>query len=276
MPIVAMTREMGSLGKDVAAEVSARMGRPLVHHEIIDHLADKMRLRKSHVVRYLDGTAGLWERMTTDRTSLAIYTADELCQVVEQEAAGVIRGWGAAHLFRPIRHVISVRVCAPFERRVERMMERLGTDERRAVENEIRLSDEAHAAITRRHFGINWTEPEHYDLVLNTDRVPVVECANEILSLVQDAAFAETAESMQAFADLSLQTRVRAALRADPRTAGQQVSVAARNGVVSLTGIVATSDQVLACREVAAAVPGLKRVIETLLLAQAPRRLLDG
>ncbi len=68
---------MGSLGKDVALQLSERLGKQLVHHEIIGMLADKMRLRKSHVIRFLEGKAGIWERMTTDQTSLSIYTADE-------------------------------------------------------------------------------------------------------------------------------------------------------------------------------------------------------
>ena len=36
MPLIAMTREMGSLGKDVASAIAARLGKPVVHHEIID------------------------------------------------------------------------------------------------------------------------------------------------------------------------------------------------------------------------------------------------
>ena len=39
------------------------------------------------------------------------------------------------------------------------------------VAEEIRVNDEAHSAIMRRHFGVQWTESEHYDLVLNTERV---------------------------------------------------------------------------------------------------------
>ena len=113
MPVIAMTREMGSLGKEVAAAVSARLGKPVIHHEIIDHLADKMRLRKSHVIRFLDGKSSIWERLTTDKTSLSIYTADETMALVESGEVGVIRGWGAAHLLRSIPHVICVRVCAP-------------------------------------------------------------------------------------------------------------------------------------------------------------------
>src|SRR3954464_3564160 len=77
MPLIAMTREMGSLGKDVAARIAERDGRKVVYHEIIEPIASKMRLRKSHVERFLEGRSGLWERLTTDRTSLSIYTAEE-------------------------------------------------------------------------------------------------------------------------------------------------------------------------------------------------------
>ena len=158
MPLIAMTREMGSLGKDVAAAVSARLGKPLVHHEIIDQLANKMRLRKSHVIRFLDGKAKIWERLTTDKTSLSIYTADETLALADSGNVAVIRGWGAAHLLRPIPHVICVRVCAPVNVRVHRMMVRLNTDDEEFVTNEIKLSEEAYTAITRRHFGIRSEE----------------------------------------------------------------------------------------------------------------------
>ncbi|HET9576716.1 MAG TPA: hypothetical protein VFP44_02755, partial [Usitatibacter sp.] len=77
MPVIAMTREMGSLGRDVAAGFAARSNRKVVYHEIIEPVANKMRLRKSHVERFLDGKSGLWERLTTDKTSLSIYTAEE-------------------------------------------------------------------------------------------------------------------------------------------------------------------------------------------------------
>src|SRR5688572_29020795 len=149
MPLIAMTREMGSLGKDVAAAISARLGKPVVHHEIIDQLADKMRLRKSHVIRFLDGKANIWERLTTDKTSLSIFTADETLALAESGNVAVIRGWGSAHLLRPVQHVICVRVCAPISLRVKRMMERLNTEDVDLITNEIKLSEEAHGAITR-------------------------------------------------------------------------------------------------------------------------------
>lgn len=264
MPLIAMTREMGSLGKDVAAEVSRRIGKQVVHHEIIDNLANKMRLRKSHVVRFLEGKSGMWERMTTDKSSLSIYTADETFALTEDDRVGVIRGWGAAHLLRPCPHVIAVRVCAPFAMRVERMMERLNTADRDFVENEIRLSEEAHGAITRRHFGISWHHADQYDLVLNTERLTVEECADAVMELFDDPGFQETAESQRVLRNLALAAHVRAALRQDARTSGMQISITAENGAVTLAGLVDASREQQDAIEVAYQVPGIKQVVNQL------------
>jgi cytidylate kinase len=276
MPLVAMTREMGSLGKDVAAQLSQRLGKRVIHHEMIGMLADKMRLRKSHVVRFLDGKAGIWERMTTNSTSLAIFTADETLKLVEQGDVAVLRGWGAVHLLRSVPHVVRVRVCAPFETRVERMMRRLNTDDRAFVESEIRLSEEAHAAITRRHFGLEWQEPEHYDLVLNTERVPIERCVDEIAQLMAEPHFQETRASIQVFSDLALQTHVRAALRTDPRTSKMNVLIAATEGRITLSGVLEPGLDERDAVEVAQRVSGVSEVESTLRVTAASRYKMDS
>ena len=260
MPLIAMTREMGSLGKDVAAGIAERTQRKVVYHEIIEPIANKMRLRKSHVERFLEGKSGLWERLTTDRTSLSIFTADETFRFLRDGSTAVIRGWGAAHLLSNIPHVVRVRICAPIETRVRRMMERLGSDNREAVENEIHLSEEAHTAITRRHFGVNWRDPEHYDLVLCTERLSVEECVEEVEGMMQRPRFQETAESLRRVDDLALEWSLRAALRRDSRTAAAGVTVECHEGTVRLSGLVDTDADARVVAEVASAVEGVERL----------------
>jgi len=258
MPIIAITREMGSLGKDVAAGLGEALGLPVIYHEVIDHLADRMRVRKSHVIRLLDGSAGLLERLTADETSLSIFTADEIFAIAAKGGA-IIRGWGATHLLRDVPHAVSVRVCAPFEVRQRRMMERLNSDDAERVAEEIRVNDEAHTAIMRRHFDLQWTDPEHYDMVLNTKRVRVDECVSEVLALTRSPQFEETEKSRQKLADLALAANVRAALRRAPETRAAQVHVASDVGRITLSGASST-DEMLAFVEVASAVPGVRDV----------------
>jgi cytidylate kinase len=260
MPLIAMTREMGSLGKDVAQGVAEALGLEVTHHEVIDNLADKMRVRKSHVVRLLDGKASILERLTADKTSLAIYTDDETYSLAQRERGAVIRGWGATHLLRPVRHAICVRVCAPVEVRVQRMLERLKTDDEDLVRKEIALSDEAHSAIMRRNFGVNWHDAEHYDLTFNTERVPVQECVDEVLRLTRNPAFAETAESRAVLDNLSVCAHVRAALRSNHRTRSARIMIHAEGGLVTLSGIVDGDVDLGELSAIAAGVSGVKDV----------------
>jgi cytidylate kinase len=264
--MIAMTREMGSLGKDVAEGIAARTHRKVVYHEIIEPIANKMRLRKSHVERFLDGKAGIWERLTTDKTSLSIFTADETFRFLRDGSTGVIRGWGAVHLLKDVPHVVRVRVCAPLETRIERMMERLGTDDRETVANEINLSEEAHTAITKRHFGVNWRDPENYDIVLSTERLSVEECVDEIESVMSRKRFQETQDSIRKVEGLSLAWSVRAALRRDSRTAGVSITLECDEGAVRLLGVVDTEAESASAAQVAAGVEGVTRV-ENLLKA---------
>lgn len=260
MPLIAMTREMGSLGKDVAAGIAARTQRKVVYHEIIEPIANKMRLRKSHVERFLDGKSGLWERLTTDKTSLSIFTADETFRFLRDGSTGVIRGWGAVHLLKDVPHVIRVRICAPLETRVKRMMERLATDNREAIENEIELSEEAHTAITRRHFGVNWRDPENYDIVLSTERLSIEECVDEVECMTKKRRFQETPESIRMVENMAVEWAVRSALRRDGRTAGMNVQVSCAGGRVTLAGVVDTQREAGAAAEVVAATEGVGEV----------------
>jgi len=260
MPLIAMTREMGSLGKDVAQGVAEALDLEVTHHEVIDNLADKMRMRKSHVIRLLEGKASILEKLTSDRTSLAIYTHDETFNLAQRNGGAVIRGWGATHLLWPVGHAVCVRVCAPVQVRVGRMKERLKTDDEDFVRKEITLSDEAQSAVMKRHFGVEWQDAQHYDLTFNTARVPVGECVQEVLRLVKGPAFAETAQSRATLDNLSLAAHVKAAMRADKRTRSAGVTVQADAGRVTLSGIVDGDFEIDTLSVVASGVDGVKDV----------------
>ena len=264
MPLITIPREMGSLGKDVAAQIAQQLGKKVIHHEIVDQLADKMRLRKTHVVRFLDGKAGILEKMTTDTTSLSIFTAAEVLRIAANDEVAVIRGWGANHLLGSVPHVVRVRICASFDVRVKRMMERLNTTDESAVEKEIRLSDEAITAITRRHFDVNWKDAEHYDMVLNTDRISIENCTEQVMQLAGSPRFAQTAESVKKLHDIALVAHVRAALRGDERTRALKITIEVSDGHATLSGIVETDASLKQAAEVAAAVPGIANLTNNL------------
>jgi cytidylate kinase len=229
-----------------------------------------MRLRKSHVIRLLEGKASIFEKLTADKTSLSIFTAGEILETASKGA--VLRGWGAAHLLRPVSHAIRVRVCAPLELRVERMQERLQSTDRDAVAGEIRINDESQGAIARRHFGVDWMHPENYDLCLNTERMNVDQCAETVLRLARDPRFQETETSRQRLADITLHSTVVAALRADESTRPLRFSVEVDNGEIVFQGAVLRPEDRENVERVTAKVPGAGRLVNKLRVISDMRR----
>ena len=186
MTVIAMTREMGTLGKDVAARLAKALDIEVVHHELVEHhIAERLNLGESTVHRFLEGRSPLWERWKIDLERMSRYTADEVLQLANKGDV-LIRGWGAAQLLRDVSHVLCVRVCAPMSTRVSVMMERLGVSDERSMRNEIERNDDAHSRTIQRQFGRNWRDPENYDIVCQS-RSKIPQFPGEILGSLPSA-----------------------------------------------------------------------------------------
>lgn len=259
MPVIAMNQEMGSKGKDVAALLAAQLGLSLVRHEVVDHVAEKMRTKKSLVRRIMEGKAGFIEGMSADKKSLAVYTAEEVFELALKGNV-VIRGWGATYLLRQVPHIPCIRVCAPFDVRVKFLMERLDTDDEDVVREELRRSDAAHIANMHHRFGVTWGDPLIYDMVLNTERLSVETCVEQIKHLLTRPEFQETVQARARLGNIALEWRVRAALKSAPDTDEVNVSIEADEGTVRLSGIVLHQSERAAAEKVAAEVAGVKAV----------------
>jgi hypothetical protein len=70
MVAIAMTREMGTLGKDVAQGIADSLGLKIIHSELVEHdLATRLGVQDSAVHRYLEGSASVLERWKSTRRS---------------------------------------------------------------------------------------------------------------------------------------------------------------------------------------------------------------
>jgi cytidylate kinase len=271
MPVIALTQEMGSLAKDVALRLAEVGKLAVMRNEVVENVAGRMQVPASLIRRLREGKAGLVERLSTDKEQVALYTAEE---VFAQAVRGnvVLRGWGATCLLRPVRHVVRVRITRPFEQRLAWLMDHLGTDNREAAETELRRSDTAHAARMNAQFGVTWGDPLLYDLVLNTDRVSVDSCVEQILQLAGRPEFQETAESRAVLEGLALSAGVRAALKANESTNNVDVQIDSRDGRVTLNGIVVNEKEKSEAERVATTIAGIGKVDNRLSLMSITRK----
>jgi cytidylate kinase len=268
-----MNREIGSLGKDVALGLEQALGMKIRHHEIIDHLANRTRLRKSHVISFLEGKQGLIERLTTDQARLGVLTADEILSVAESGEPVILRGWGATSLLKDVPHAVRICVSASRRTRVKRMMERLDTNDQDQVERIVDRNDESAHAVMRRHFHIDTRDINEYDMGFNTDRVSVDHCIEEVVKLVKSGGFAETEESRRRLHDVAVAHHVRAAIRTHGATAHCKVRVTAVSGLVTLEGVVDRIEQSEACSDITSRLKGVRILENHLHVAEIPARL---
>jgi len=259
MPVIALTQGMGSLAQEVAEKLAADLGLQNLEHELAARVADKMHVSKSLINRLRSGKAGLIEGMRADKDAMAIYTAEE---VLDAAARGnvVIRGWGATQLLRAVPHIPCVRIMRPLEQRVEWLMKQLGTDDRDLARSEIQRSDQANAARMHDQFGVHWGDPVLFDMVLNTERLSVDSCVEQIKNLLKRPEFAETQASKTLLQCMALSARVRVALNAHEDTHAVDISIDCLDGNVTLSGIVANDAEKTAAARVAQGVTGVKSV----------------
>lgn len=257
-----MTREMATLGKDVAEGLAARLGVTIVHSELVEQdIAQRAGMPESEVHRFLEGETSLLQKWRIDSKRLSRFTAQEILELAEQGKT-LIRGWGATHLLRDVPHAICIRICAPMSFRIQVLMDRLGLTDRRLARREIERSDAAHNNTMRRMFGIDWQDPGLYTLALNTARISVEDCVDQIVHLAEKPAFRETETSRQALRDQIILARVRDALDQRFGSGMNALGIDAHvaNGHVTLTGAMSDERPLVECVRMVRNVEGVLSV----------------
>jgi cytidylate kinase len=85
MTVIAMTREIGSHGTDVAAAIARELGLKVVNSEIVAaNVAGGLGIQESALQRYLQGSASLLERWLIDKRKLSRLTAEEVFGLAQQ------------------------------------------------------------------------------------------------------------------------------------------------------------------------------------------------
>jgi cytidylate kinase len=239
MAVIAMTREIGSHGSEVAAGVAAALGLEIINSEIVvPHVAGSLGVEQSAVQRYLEGKASLFDRWQIDTRKLSQHTLDQILNLALKDNV-LIRGWGAAALFQGIRGVICVRVCAPMALRVRVMVERLAVKDAEAIQQEIERFDTGHSRAMRAAFNFDWNDALLYHMVLNTARMSVDACVDAICGLAKHPDFQDdSAITSAALADKLLQAKINSVLSEHISLvmAPNGISVSVTDGKVTLAG----------------------------------------
>lgn len=266
MGIVAMTRELGGQGTAIAERLAARRGYRFIRREVLAEAARFGDVREERLVEAVEGRPGLWERLTEPGRQFYLHVA---ARVLEYAAADnvIILGRWSTLLLRGVRHAVRVRICAPPELRIARLMER-GKISHPEAEALARRYDEGVRARLRQFFDVEWEDSDLYDLVINTERISVEQACVLIEGLLESPTYQADEASRQEVANRALAARVAEAMKMDARLARTDLNVTADRGAVTLQGLVFSPEEAEAAVEVAGRVAGVSGVNPLLQVAR--------
>ncbi|MEK6718200.1 MAG: cytidylate kinase family protein [candidate division NC10 bacterium] len=258
MTIVAISRELGSGGTAMAAAIAKALNFEYVDREIVLQAAQVHGVPEEKIADVDERRLSLWERFDEEKRRYLIFIEAAYYSFAEKGNV-VTAGRGGPFFLRDVSHALKVRIMAPFEVRVKRVMEQEKVDQRTATAR-VRNYDRELSARIDYLFGLDWTLPEHYDLVINTGADAWQFYTDLLVWAARHPQYQPTPESQQRIRDLSLAAQVRAAIAKDPMTKNINVEVAAQSGRVALKGVVFSPAMMDAAADVAKRVPGVTSV----------------
>jgi hypothetical protein len=185
--VIAVSREAGALGESVARALGDRLGCPVYGREIVERIAEELR-QPPEQLRALDERPTFWIEDwligmpgTPPQISMDTYMRFLYATVRGMAELGrcVVVGRGAPHLLPP-QHTLRVRVIAERADRVRRIQQLRQISERDAA-RWLDMTDEERTLFVKRNFKVDPNDPHGYDLVLNSSRLSVAECADTIV-----------------------------------------------------------------------------------------------
>jgi cytidylate kinase len=262
MTVIAMTREIGSYGLDVAAGLAAALGLKIIQSDTVaNSIAKRLGVNERAVLRYVNGSASLLERWQIDRRRLFHYAAEEILRLAQQGNV-LIKGWGVATLLRDLPGVISVRVCAPLDFRVRVLMDRLGVKDGKAVREQIERYDAARARTMRAYFNVEEEDPRLSHIVLNTERLSIEACVKTVSKLAESAPVQDNAEIQSILANKLVEAEINSAFaeHISYSAAPLGVSVSVANGMVTLAGMTSSGNVRMTAERLAHDIAGMRHI----------------
>lgn len=235
MAIITISREMGSGGIPISHKAAEKLGYTLVDGETIQKAAPAYGLTPEAIEKADEKPPAFVEKLD-EQMEVDLHQIELIVLEYALKGNVIIYGRGGQDLLKEIGSVFRVRIIAPFEERVERWAERewLDPDLARIL---VRKSDQQRAGFIKYYFDRDWEDPLHYDLIINTSRLSEEMAVDLICSGVQDKNLMEQkGASKKILSDLILRKKTEIAILSSSATEGHHLNIAAKNGVVTLSG----------------------------------------
>ncbi len=239
MAIITVSRGSMSGGTEFAQCLARRLGYTCLSREVLTQAAENIGVHEELLVGKIEKSAGVWERLTTDRHLYLVAVQSALADACISGDL-VYHGHAGHMLLKGMPALIKVRLIAPMAMRIRAVMaqQNLGFT---AARDYIRNIDQERILWTKFIYAVDWRDPSYYDLVINLADISIDSACAMVVAITQLPSYRSTEVVKKTLRDFALACRVKLALAVSPGSRGITFNVTADDGRVEILGEVAGS-----------------------------------
>ena len=208
MPVITIRGQMGSGAPEIGRLVADKLKLDFIDRELIQHVADELKLPKHDVVQKETPPSTLWGRIAealgrggpvTGVESAAAYLPvyaipvddaryvrglETVIKKLAQSGAVVIRGRGSQFILKDFPESFHVMVVAQEDIRIKRVMadQKLSEEE---AKKQISDFDNTRREFIKRYFKKELEDPVNYDIVINTSVFSISDAGAVVLNALE-------------------------------------------------------------------------------------------
>jgi len=260
MAVITISRQIESLGTEIAQEVASQLQYEYLDREGIEQGLTAHGLAVPEVEKFDEKSLPFWVNWQIQgqkffhAMQMVIYKAARRGNVV-------IVGRGGQFLLKGLSGVLHIRIIAPLQDRIQRLVAKDGDNEKELLRI-LNQSDRDSKGFIRTFFNADWENENLYDLTINTRYFPVDLAVELILRSVSTVeAIKDLQRSRERLDDLILQQKVESVLLSANL---KNFRIEVTGGVVTLRGRVFSSLEGRHYMRMISGIQGVQKVVSNM------------
>ena len=239
MAIITISRGTMSGGEELANCLSEKLGWPAISREIIVDTASQYGVSESFLIQQIKKSPTIIERIAGEKRVYLSAIQTTLAQRA-REGDFIYHGNAGHFLLKGLANVLKVRIIAPLEYRINRLVEKENLTPKEA-KSYIENIDKQRVQWTKFLYGKDWRDPSLYDMVINIKDISIPMACEIIVHTVNLPKFRETQEGKKDRENFYLACLVKSKLALNEKTRGMDLEVQVSDDRVKITGKFYTS-----------------------------------
>jgi len=250
MAILAISLDFRSGGQEVASLVGEALGYKCSGKDQSLAYMKAAGERWERLFRELDQERpSLWDRYDWEYRGFVALLEAYIYEHASRDKA--IVGQGGSFVLTDLPFVLKIRLTAPFELRVRRLMEKSEIGEK-AAEDIVRRTDKARVGYIKAIYGKDWFDLKNYDMVFNAATQSYDQIAKIIVDALRMKDQTITPDTWDLLAGRAIAAQIRARVLTNPKIHVPTFTAAYDGQNILLRGVIHNKNEYRMIEEIAA------------------------